>query len=72
MHFFNENNCILIQISLEFVNKGPINNMTALVQIMAFWTNDCIVYWCIYALLSLNELKIPNSYLLHADIENFQ
>ena len=34
--FFNENVWILIQISLEFVPKGPINNVPALVQIMAW------------------------------------
>ena len=33
--FLNENVCISIQISLKFVPKGPINNITALVQIMA-------------------------------------
>ena len=34
MHFFNENVYILITISLKFVPKGPINNISALVQIM--------------------------------------
>ena len=34
--FFNENVWILIQISLKFVPKGPINNIPALVQIMAW------------------------------------
>ena len=33
--FFNENVWISIKISLTFVPKGPINNNTALVQIMA-------------------------------------
>ena len=28
--FFNENHCILIQISPEFVPKGPYNNMSSL------------------------------------------
>ena len=28
--------CILIQISLKFVSKGPIDNKTALVQVMAW------------------------------------
>ena len=32
--FFNENVWIPIKISLKFVPKGPINNITALVQIM--------------------------------------
>ena len=34
--FFNENIWILIKISLKFVPKGPINNIPALVQIMAW------------------------------------
>ena len=33
--FFCENVEILIEISLKFVPRGPINNITALVQIMA-------------------------------------
>ena len=45
--FSNENVRISIKISLKFVPKGPINNIPALVQIMAWpapshyiWTND--------------------------------
>ena len=34
--FLNENFCILIQISSKFIAKGPIHNMSALVQVMAF------------------------------------
>ena len=34
--FLNENEWILIKISLKFVPKGPINNNPALVQIMAW------------------------------------
>ena len=34
--FFNENVGISIKISLKFVHKGPINNIPALVQIMAW------------------------------------
>ena len=34
--FLNENIQILIEISLKFVPKGPINNIPALVQIMAW------------------------------------
>ena len=33
--FMNKNVCISIRISLRFVPKGPINNIPALVQIMA-------------------------------------
>ena len=48
--FWNENVWISIKISLNFVPKGPINNIPALVQIMAWhrpgdkaliiWSND--------------------------------
>ena len=34
--FMNEKLRILIQISLKFVPKGPIDNMSALVQVMAW------------------------------------
>ena len=34
--FVNENFCILIEISLNFVPKGPIDNKTALVYMMAW------------------------------------
>ena len=36
MYFFNENVWISIKISLKFVADGPINNIPALVQIMAW------------------------------------
>ena len=39
--FLNENVWILIKISLKFVSKGLINNIQALVQIMAWrWLGD--------------------------------
>ena len=34
--FLNENVWILLKISLKFVPKGPINNISSLVQIMAW------------------------------------
>ena len=34
--FLNENDRILIQISLKFVPRGPIDNKPALVQVMAW------------------------------------
>ena len=34
--FVNENCCIFDKISLKFIPKGPINNIAALVQIMAW------------------------------------
>ena len=38
--FLNENALNLIKISLKFIPKGPINNTSALVQIMA-WRRPC-------------------------------
>ena len=42
--FLNEDVNISIDISLKFVPQGPMNNIPALVQIMAWrlliWTND--------------------------------
>ena len=34
--FLNENDNIAIEISLELVPRGPINNKSALVQVMAW------------------------------------
>ena len=34
--FFNENVWILIKISLKYVSDGPINNKSALVQVVAW------------------------------------
>ena len=60
-NFLNENILILIKISLKLVPKGPINNIPAFVQIMAWrrtgaiiWTNDDPVQWGIYASLGPN------------------
>ena len=61
--FLNENVWIPIKISLKFVPKGPINNIPALVQRMAWRRSDDkplsepMTYWCIYASLGLNELS---------------
>ena len=63
-NFLSENVWIPIKISLKFVPKGPINNIPALVQIMAwcgtgeshYLTNDDPVQRSIYASLGLNEL----------------
>ena len=44
--FIQENVWISINISLKFVPRGPINNISTLVQVMAWrrqaiiWTND--------------------------------
>ena len=62
--FLNENVWIPIEISLTFVPKGPINNIPALVQIMA-WCRPgkshylkqwWLIYRRIYASLGLSEL----------------
>ena len=59
-----------INISLNFFPKGPIDNIPALVRIMAWrrkrrqaiiWTNGGLVYWHIYASLSLNDLNTLRS-----------
>ena len=63
--FLNENFSIFIKISLTVVSKGPINNIPALIQIMA-WRRQVASYYLIqwrlgcqriYTSLSLNELK---------------
>ena len=38
--FMNENDRILIQMSLEFVPRSPIDNKPALVQVMAWCRTD--------------------------------
>ena len=63
--FFNGNVRISIEISLQFVAKGPINSIPALVQIMAWHqpgdkpsSEPMMVRLShIYASLSLNELS---------------
>ena len=55
----NEKICILIQISLKFVPKGPIHYKPALVQIMAWCQtgdNTDPIHWRYYAVLGGNEL----------------
>ena len=43
--FLHENTGIFIKISLEFVPKGSINNIPALVQIMAWrWQHQAITW----------------------------
>ena len=63
--FLNENVGISLKISLEFVPTGQINNIPALVQIMA-WRRlgdeplsepKMLVYRRIYASLGLSELN---------------
>ena len=63
--FLIEKVWILLKISLKFVPKIQINNIPAMVQIMA-WCRPgdkplsgpmMVIYWRIYASVSLNELK---------------
>ena len=57
--FLLENFSISIEISLKFVPIGPINNKSALNQIMDWCqTNEGLVYWGIYASLSLKSLTL--------------
>ena len=66
--FLTENVRISIKLSLKFVPKGPINNIPALVQIMAWRRSgdkplsepmmvSLLTYIYIYASLGLNELN---------------
>ena len=58
--FLNENEWHSIKISLKFVPKVPINNIPALVQMMACHLAGLNQWWLfyrrIYASLGLNEL----------------
>ena len=47
--FLNENDNVVIQISLKFVHKGYIDNMSALVQVMA---------WCLTGTKPLPETML--------------
>ena len=63
--FLNENVRISIKISMKFVPTGPISNIPAWVQIMAWRRSGSLnqwwlVYWCIYASLALNEFSSWN------------
>ena len=80
--FLNENVLISIKISLKFVPKGQINNILALVWIMA-WRRPgdkplsepkMGIYWRIYASLGLNEILYlmygADTFLYVDDCEN--
>ena len=57
--FLNENDRILIKISLKFVPKGPIDNKPALVQVMA---------WCRTGTRPLPEpmlIQFTDAYMQH-------
>ena len=67
-NFLNEDVQIAIKISMKFVPKGPINNIPALVQIMAWcqigdkWW---LFQWGIFASLGLSELNISAPSIIH-------
>ena len=60
MHFINGEYCILIQISLKFVDKGPIDigsgNALAPNRGQAIWINADSVHRHIYMALGRDEL----------------
>ena len=76
MYFVNEDIQIPTNISLKFVPKGQINNIPALVQIMAWRqsgdkplsnamiVNLLMLQWRIYASLGCNELTSNFHYSL--------
>ena len=61
-HFLDWKYCILTEISQKFDRHISINNKPALFQIRSWcrtgskmiWTNDGLVYWCIYTSLGLD------------------
>ena len=63
--FVNENAHILIKFHWSLFPRVKINNIPALVQIMAwrppgenhYLNQYCLVYWCIYVSLGLKELN---------------
>ena len=59
--FLNENELILIKISLKFVPNGPINNIPALVQIMAWpwWGDKPLFEPMMFSLLTQKYVTLP-------------
>ena len=55
--YLYENCCIMIQIALNFVPEGPIDEMPLRRQAI-IWTNECCVYWCVYLSPGLKELRL--------------
>ena len=55
----NENVWIRIEISLKFIPKGPINNIPALVQIMAWHRSDAAIIW-------INGVQFIDAYMHHS------
>ena len=69
----NEKFCILIRISLKFVPKGPIDNKSALVQVMTCHLFDAkpLPEPMIYAGLGGAELNMTNSVPIKYHHRNF-
>ena len=65
--FMNEKICILIEISIKFVHKGPsigLDNGLVLNRCQSIiWTNADPIHWRIYAALGLNELSVLSDQL---------
>ena len=85
--FLNENVWISIDVPLKFVPKGPINNIPALVQIMAwhrlgdkplsqcirktFMVHQTIVRWALYILLKFMKALIRHLALAVGNVRRF-
>ena len=68
--FLNENVWISIKMSPKFLPEGPIDNIPALVQIMA-WRRPSqiwLVYWGTYTSFALNDLSHCGTVTQHGDI----
>ena len=73
--FMNENVCILIKISMEFVSRGPINDIPALFQMMTWhWPSDkplsepmminLLTHICVTHPQWINAVKVNSSTIL--------
>ena len=73
-HFSSENLWISIKILLKFVPNSPINISSdyglALTWQQAIIWAKWLVYWCIYASLCLNELRIASMAQAHCQQED--
>ena len=53
-----------MNISFKFISKSPIdkpeyNGLASTRRQAIIWTNANLVYWCIYASLGLNNVRLP-------------
>ena len=49
---------LFLQVQLKYTGIGLDNGLVQKRWQAISWTNDGPVYWCIFALLGLNELKV--------------